>query len=224
MLESYQGEGVLSKFLLFSGVFSLVFWASPAKSHPVAFADSYSIMAWNSKEATDWMFTYSFTSNYSLSAHYQRIETKDGERNFYFPHLNFLLKRWNEFDSQANIYLSLGHGAEKIKKDYEDTSFLALETDWESRKYYVSFKQEALLVNKDSSKNYYMTRVRAGFAPYLAEFNELNTWFILQADKANKSKEEYTLTPIIRLFYHNTLTEFGVSQKGDALFNFMVHF
>jgi hypothetical protein len=222
--EIIQGENVLSKFLILTGVLWLGLTASPVQAHPVAFAGSYSIMAWNSKETTDWMLTHSFTSTYSLSAHYQRVETKEGKREYFFPHLNFLLKRWNELDSQANIYLSVGHGAEKIKNDYKDTSFLAMEADWESRKYYVSFKQEALINHKNSNRNFYMSRVRAGFAPYLAEFNELNTWFIVQVDKSNKGMDEYSLTPIIRMFYHNVLTEFGVNQKGDSLFNFMVHF
>ena len=173
---------------------------------------------------SDWMFTHSFTSNYSLTARYLRLQTKDGERTFYMPQLNFLLKRWNELDSQANIYLSIGHGGEKVNSSLKDTSNLALETDWESRKYYVSFREDVLLSHKKSGENIYRSKVRAGFAPYLAEFNEINTWFILQAEKSNKSVEEYELTPFIRLFYRNVLTEFGVTSKGDAQFNFMVHF
>ena len=214
---------MLSKFLLISG---LIFCSltNVASAHPVAFAGSYSLMAWNSKESTDWIFTHSFTSTYSLSAHYLRIDTVDGERKFYFPQVNFLLKRWNELDSQANIYLSLGQGIEQNKISHDNMSFAALELDWESRKYYVSFKEEALINNKNSSKNYYMTRVRGGFAPYVGDFNELNAWFILQAEKSNKSNEDYTLTPLIRLFYRNVLTEFGANQNGDAQFNFMVHF
>lgn len=159
-----------------------------------------------------------------MAARYLRIETKDGERTFYMPQLNFLLKRWNELDSQANVYLSIGHGGEKVKTSLKDTSIVAIEADWESRKYYVSFKEEALLSYKKSGQSIYTTKVRAGFAPYLAEFNEINSWFILQAEKTNKAVDNYTLTPFIRLFYHNVLTEFGVSSKGNAQFNFMVHF
>lgn len=140
------------------------------------------------------------------------------------PQLNFLLKRWNELDSQANIYLSIGHGGEKVKTSFKDTSILALEADWESRKYYVSAKEDVLLSNRDSGLNVYQTKLRAGFAPYLAEFNEINTWFILQTDFSNKMEEEFKLTPFVRFFYHNVLTEFGVSSKGDAQFNLMVHF
>jgi hypothetical protein len=194
------------------------------EAHPVAFAGSYSIMGWNSEEMTEWELIHSFTPHYALAARYLRIETTSGERTFYIPQLNFLLKRWNELDSQANVYLSVGHGGEKVDSSFKDTSALAIEADWESRKYYVSFRQEGLMAHRDSSQNIYLTKVRAGFAPYLAEFNEMNAWFILQAEKTNKSKEEYTLTPIIRLFYHNVLTEFGVSSKGSPIFNFMVHF
>lgn len=199
-----------------------------AKAHPVAFAGSYSIMTWNNKEMSDWMFTHSFTSSYSLTARYLRLDTKEGERTFYAPQINLLLKRWNELSSQANIYLSLGYGAESVNtqngKKTNQTSLLALETDWESRKYYVSFRQDALLSHRDSKKNIYQSKARAGFAPYLAEFEELNYWFILEADVMNKSTEDYRLTPFIRMFYHNVLVELGASTKGDAQFNFMVHF
>lgn len=173
---------------------------------------------------SDWMFTHSFTSKQSLAARYLRLDTRDGERTFYIPQVNFLLKRWNELDSQANVYLSLGHGGEKVNSSFKNTSSAALEADWESRKYYVSFREDVLLSHKDSKRNIYSTKVRAGFAPYLAEFNEINGWFILEATKSNKMNEEYKLTPIIRLFYHNILLEFGSTMKGDSQFNFMVHF
>jgi hypothetical protein len=214
---------VISKLLSILSLMT-IFIGNKAMAHPVAYADSYSIMAWNSKEMSDWMFTHTFTPHYSLSARTTRLETTEGERRFYIPHLNFLAKRWNELDSQANIYLSVGHGGEKVNKSFKDVSLLALETDWESRKYYVSFREEALIVYKKRASNLYLTKVRAGFAPYLAEFNELNTWFILEASKENKGMESYSLTPYVRFFYRNVLTEFGVSQKGQAQFNFMVHF
>ena len=198
--------------------------SSPAWSHPVAYKGSYSIMTWNNPEMTDWMFTHSFTSQQSVSLHYLRNETKEGEREFYLPAVNFLAQRWNELNSQANLYLTVGHGGEKVGTSLKDTSILALETDWESREFYISFKQEALLTHRDSSKNIYTSRLRGGFAPYVASFEEINSWFILQLEKSNKSMSEYTLTPLIRMFYKNVLVETGVSHKGEAQFNFMVHF
>ncbi|MFA6238216.1 MAG: hypothetical protein WC635_12860 [Bacteriovorax sp.] len=214
---------MFSKLLLAFVLLSMLFPVM-GRAHPVAYADSNSIMAWNSKEMSDWVYTHTFTPYYSLSARAQRINTLEGERTFYFPHLSFLLKRWNELDSQANIYLSFGHGGEKIQKSFKDISFLAFETDWESRKYYVSFREEALLTYKKNGRNLYLSKLRGGFAPYLAEFNELNSWFIVEVKKMNRGKESYDLTPYIRLFYHNVLAEVGFSHKGEAKFNFMVHY
>jgi hypothetical protein len=214
---------VLIKFLATCGLF-LGLLGTKAYAHPVAFAGSYSIMTWNSKEMNEWMLVHSFTASNALAVRYVRLQTVDGERTFYIPQVNFLLKRWNELDSQANLYLSVGHGGEKIGSSFKNTSGLAVEADWESRKYYVSFKEDVLLSHKNSGRSIYLTKVRAGFAPYLADFNEINSWFILQAEKINKSEDSFTLTPMIRFFYKNVLTEFGVSSKGDAQFNFMVHF
>ncbi|AUN97279.1 hypothetical protein DOM21_15260 [Bacteriovorax stolpii] len=215
---------MFTKFLTVTGLFLSIFMGEKAHAHPVAYAGSTSIMTWNSKEMSDWMLTHSYTSKFSLAARYLRMDTRDGERTFYMPQVNYLLKRWNELDSQANIYLSLGHGGEKVNSSFKNTTGAALEADWESRKYYVSFREDVLLSHKDSKRNIYQTKVRAGFAPYLAEFNEMNAWFILQADKSNKMTDEYKLTPFIRLFYHNILLEFGSTMKGDSQFNFMVHF
>ncbi len=215
---------MFTKFVAITSVFFSFILVTKVEAHPVAFKGSYSIMTWNSKGMSDWMFTHSFTSQFSGTARYLRLETKDGERTFYTPQVSYLLKRWNELDSQANVYLSAGHGVEKFSKKYKSVSTAAIEADWESRKYYISFREDALISHNNSSNNIYQTKFRMGFAPYLAKFDEINAWFILQADNNNKREKEFELTPFIRLFYHNVLTEFGVSSKGDAQFNFMVHF
>lgn len=216
---------MFTKFLSTFFLFLLIF-AGRAEAHPVSFAGSYSIMTWNTKKMSDWMFTHSITSQYSLTARYLRLQSSTGEKTFYIPQANFLLKRWNELDSQGNVYLSAGHGLEKSKvnSSFENVTGLALETDWESRKFYVSFREDVLISHKNSSQNVYQSKVRAGFAPYLAEFDEMNAWFILQADTSKKANKDFRLTPFVRFFYKNVLTEFGVSSKGDAQFNLMVHF
>ena len=214
---------MFTKFFTVTCLF-LSILSTKANAHPVAFAESYSIMTWNSKEMSDWMLTYSVTSKYSLTARYLRLQTNEGERTFYLPEASYLIKRWNELTSQANVYVTVGHGGEKVNSSFKNTSAVAFETDWESRKYYVSFREDVLISHQNSKKNIYQSKARAGFAPYLAEFDEINAWFILQADISNKMDKDFKLTPFVRFFYHNVLAEFGVSSKGDAQFNTMVHF
>lgn len=194
------------------------------KAHPVAFKGSTSIMGWSSAKSTEFVLGHSFTSYASFGVRALRLETRDDERTYYIPQFGFLLKRWNELESQANVYFVIGHGGEIKNRSFKDTSSLKFETDWESRKYYISFAQSALIDHKHSNRNIYHSKLRAGFAPYLAEFNELNSWFILEANHMNKGMSDFEITPLIRLFYKNILIESGSSFKGDLQFNFMVHY
>lgn len=194
-----------------------------AYAHPVSFAGSTSIMTWASSNSTDWMLTHSFTPRAALSYHFMRMREHNNpkhEDKFHLLTGNFLLKRWNELESQGNIYFSLGAGEEVKKKA---VGFAAIDLDWESRDYYVSYKTETI-VRQDGKKQMIRSKARAGFAPYRGGFEELNTWIIAEVEKSSGSDKEYDLTPLVRFYYKNILTETGVSLNGEYKFHFMVHF
>ena len=90
-----------------------------SEAHPVAYQDSIAIMGWNSPMMSDYWVSYGLTSRFAATARYFSLRPVDVSRptvrEFYFPQFNFLLKRWNELDSQANIYLSASYGARKGK-------------------------------------------------------------------------------------------------------------
>ena len=210
------------KISLLTMLFSLM--AFNLEAHPVAFKGSTSIMGWSSSQSTEFILAHSFSSYASFGVRAMRLKTIEEERTYYIPQFGFLLKRWNELDSQANLYLVIGHGGEVKKRSFKDVTQLKVETDWESRKFYISFAQSALIDHKKTSRTIHHSKLRAGFAPYLAEFNELNSWFILEANHMNKAQRDIELTPLIRLFYKNVLIEAGSSFQGDVQFNFMVHY
>ena len=203
-------------------LFGVLFYK--AEAHPVAFKGSTSLMGWSSAKSTEFVLGHSFSSSASFSIKALRLTTREEERTYYIPQLGFLLKRWNELNSQANLYLIIGHGGEIKNKSLKDTSSLKVEADWESRELYISFSQSALIDHKRSYRNIYHSKLRAGFAPYLAEFNELNAWFILEANHMNKANMDLDIIPLVRLFYKNILIETGSSIKGDLQFNFMAHY
>ncbi len=142
------------------------------------------------------------------------------EEKFHLLSGNFLLKRWNELESQANIYLSLGGGVEVGKKN---VGYVAVDLDWESRDYYVAYETQAIVRNKNE-EDIIRSKARIGFAPYRGGFEELNSWVIAEVTKDSDSIKEYDLTPFVRFYYRNILTEFGTSMNGEYKFNFMVHF
>ncbi|MCO5144451.1 MAG: hypothetical protein M9962_15335, partial [Oligoflexia bacterium] len=65
---------------------------------------------------------------------------------------------------------------------------------------------------------------RLGAAPYEAEYDELASWFMIQADWLPKAEETTSITPLIRIFYRSFMMESGVSLKGNWMFNFMFHY
>lgn len=202
---------------------ALAMGSSNLWAHPVSYAGSYSIMTWASENSTDWMLTHSFTPRAALSYHFMRMrnhENSKHEDKFHLLTGNFLLKRWNQLESQGNVYLSLGVGDE-VNKSL--VGMLAVDLDWESRDYYVSYKTESIL-RQDGKDPFIRSKARVGFAPYRGGFEELNTWIIAEVSKESDATKEYDLTPLVRFYYRNILTEAGVSLNGEYKFNFMVHF
>lgn len=192
-------------------------------AHPVSYKDAVGIMSYNSPEANELLVTYSFNFNYAVALLYLR----DAKSEFAIPRFNYLVKRWNNLDSQGNIYLSGGVGSEKFNDKTYDVRLVEFIADWEDRQYYTYIEHLNLTRNNELNailpdRNYNHTKLRLGYAPFLADYNELNVWTILQFDKHNKEKQ-IKATPYLRFFMKNVLWEFGAGFDGTTKFNFMVH-
>ncbi len=204
---------------------AIIFSGHSAMAHPVPYKGAFSVMTWNQPYFNDTMAIYSFHRNAAIGASYMRMDMMDGEMKTTIPQLNILAKRWNELDSQANIYMIGGFGSYEFddgsNSRTKTTALAGLETDWESRKYYLSAKLTGLWPSID--ENTYVQTYRAGISAYPAEFDEMSSWLILDVQHINRRERELTVTPVIRLFYRNVLTEVGASFTGDWMLNFMIH-
>jgi len=202
-----------------------------AHAHPVTYKGNTNFMVFNSPSMQDLWLGYTFHRNAGVTLRGIRSVQSDhlgGEREFLFPQLNFLVKRWNEVGSQANIYLFAGYGFEHKRDPQPSQNTLdgaliaALEADWESRKYYISGKYQ--LIRLTDKPGLDSEHLRLGVAPYLSEYDQLGAWFIVQAKRMENSFSKLEVTPLLRFYYHNVLWEIGMSLRGKSLFNFMVHF
>lgn len=212
--------------LLFTGLLGV----NPANSHPVSFKDSLSLMSTNTAKSNELLLAYSVTHQFALAQMYLR----DSKSEFHISRVNFLVKRWNKTDSQANIYVSGGTGAEKSGSRTGSVHLGQLILDWESRKYYSALEhtylrrdltENPLLPSQDLNR----TKLRLGFAPFLADFNDLNVWFISQFDYKDESARARGLDiPVdalqfLRFYQKNVLWEIGAGFDGSFAFNFMIH-
>jgi hypothetical protein len=200
-----------------------LFCGLQAQAHPVAYKDSFGVMSYNSQEANELLVTYSLTARTAAAF----TTLREAKSEFYIPRANFLLQRWNNEDSQGNLYFSAGYGAEKYDSKNYDTTLAELIADWESRKYLVALEEQyfrrrnqnnPLLTSQDYSK----TKMRLGFAPFLADYNYLNVWYIAEFN-SNSENPQIQTTQFLRFYMKNVLWEIGAGFDGSIAFNFMLH-
>lgn len=200
-------------------IISLVSGLPRAEAHPVAFEGALSLLGFTSSKEQDFQALYSWNPRIATGLRQLRFETERGPRQFSLVQANWLVRRWNEKTSQANLYLGAGGG---VEKNARLAGLGSIEADWESRRLYTSGQYQSIGFSRNPAIQ--SMKLRAGFAPYLAEYTELHSWFILELSRTPRMERKTEITPLIRIFYRNILTEFGRSVGGDFKFNFMVHY
>jgi hypothetical protein len=194
-----------------------------AGAHPTSYKGALGVMSYNSAKMNELLLTYSFSPRFAVAGTYLR----DSKSEFYIPRLNFLAKRWNNSDSQANFYLSGGSGIEKFNSKSTPAHLGEVVLDWENRQYYTYI--DHIYIKRDTQDNpmiplqdYNHTKLRLGMAPFLADYEELNIWLIAQFEKHNDEKQ-IDATQFVRFYRKNLLWEVGAGFDGSLAFNFMVH-
>lgn len=201
----------------------ILLMGSTVLAHPVGYKGSLGIMSYNSSTMNEILLTYSVSPRFAVAQTY----LKDSKSEFYIPRLNFLAQRWNNTDSQGNIYLSAGSGIEKQDSKNFQTHLGEVVLDWESRKYYTYFEHLYLRRSNGLNSNipwddYNHSKLRLGFAPFMADYEDLNIWCIAQFDKHGDEKQ-INATQFLRFYRKNVLWEIGAGFDGSMAFNFMLH-
>lgn len=210
----------MSTFKLLLAILALpAAFVPKAWAHPVAYEGAFSLLAFTSEKEQDLQALYSWSPRFASGLRQLRYDAPGGSRQLSLLQANVLVHRWNEKTSQANLYLGAGGGFEKNARL---AAIGTVDADWESRRLYTSAQYQSLGFSRNPAIQ--SMKLRAGFAPYLAEYAELHSWFILELARTPRLERKTEITPLIRLFYRNLLAEFGRSVGGDFKFNFMVHY
>lgn len=218
----------ISAQLVFATVCLFTLFGSLPKAFagPISYEGGWMFSTENQPDYVNWQVSYSLKPWFSLGADYAYDKMEGGNadpKNYGIVRGNFLLKRWNEMDSQGNIYLYGGAGGVKAG-DVTGAAWLGgIEADWETRKIYTSAKAQYLDSDKFGASSMYQARF--GVAPYLTKFENLHTWVILQVQYfPDAFEEKLKVSPLMRFYIDNVLWELGVSARGTWSFNTMVHF
>lgn len=163
---------------------------------------------------------YSATANDAFGIGYMNSHDEDYEG--YFAHYNRLLKRWNFPDAQANIYALTGIGVVDSGSDEDIAGTIGVQADAEDRRLYASYANE--YIRGGDIANEFTQKFRVGIAPYIADYDDLHTWLILEVKHQPEQDDNIVLQPMLRMFYGNYLWEAGVNEHGDMLLNFAMNF
>lgn len=210
---------VLMRYVALTLLFTSLLTAK-AYARPVSYPDGWMFMQMNDGQQNSGMLSYSPTAKdaFGVRTDYLRDE-KNWLHTFTY---NRLLQRWNTSDSQANIYLLSGLGASENSGDISPAATIGLEADWETRRLYTSYENRYIAA--DNINESYNQKVRFGVAPYIADYDDVHTWLMLEVSHTPTAEDNVVVTPFVRLFTTEVLGEFGISNKKDVLFNLTLQF
>lgn len=195
--------------------------AVPVQAKPLSYVGGTMVMQENDETGNTLTVDYTFDPHFALGLYAKRDV---GGKEFYTigPQLNTLLKRWNLPDGQGNIFSMTGAGAARQGSANEPAAWAALLADYETRRLFFSYEPR-LMYARDIETSFWQ-RAYAGFAPYLANYDELNTWLLIRVDHHPAKKEAFVITPVLRFFYKTIWLEAGYSSNNHVMVNWTVQF
>lgn len=181
----------------------------------------WTLVTENNGERNEALLHYSPTASTALGYKVEYWRHKDFIFNGF--QMNNLLKRWNNPDSQADLYLKSGIGAAygdkgALESKITPAGFTGVAADWENRRFFVSYENR--YTEAGPIDDFYMGSGRVGWAPYEGDYGDLHTWLMLQIDHTPENEDHVTVTPLVRLFKSVHLLEAGMNDRGEVLFNY----
>ena len=202
-----------------------LFFIHTLSARPISYVGGWTFMTHNNYDSNSALLHYSPTSKYSIGYKSEYWQQKEYFLNSI--NLNYLIKRINKKRSQANVYVKSGLGI--ISSDYanyenknEVAGHLEISTDWETRRYFISYLSKA--IKSESIDNTYIQKARFGIAPYIADYGKLHTWIMCALKHMPEMEDTITPEVILRLFKSTNLVEIGIDRKRNLAFNFIKRF
>jgi hypothetical protein len=204
-----------SYFLLAALGLSLVY------SRPISYPEGITVMSQNHQNRQRLHIHYSPNIKRSLGLVLQHNNTPTSVQQKHIQgglQWNELLYRRNTKNSQTNLYFKA------IPLFTKWGGSLGIAGDSETRRFFGSYEwvQEYNMYEPRSTAHHF---ARVGVAPYVAEFNNLHLWFMLQAHQYMYSQRESATivwTPLVRLFKGPVLAELGSNLQSTFLLNVII--
>lgn len=210
----------LSALLIAAGALALM-QPQQAEAKPISYVDGFMVMQENDETGHTLSLDYTIDPKLAVGL-YAKKESGDKDFTTVGPQVNYLVKRWNFPGAQGNIFSMTGAGVSRFKGDDEFSAWTGILADYETRRIFTSYEIRGMYAG-DIEKSVWQ-RARVGFAPYLANYDDVNTWLMLQVDHHPAKDDTVVVTPLVRFFYKTTLVEAGYSSNNHVMFNWVLQF
>lgn len=208
---------------IFISAVTLLSLAHFAQARPVSFVGGVTaIVSYDAKETSSLLH---YTLNPKVSIGLRSI-FRDGFRtSINAIEANYLVKRNNGENHQANLYLRGGIGLASLHSpnkntEMDPTAYFGMSSDWEDRRFYLSYNNNVEFVSGQNGS--FKQSARIGIAPYIADYGKLHTWLMFEMNHHPFDNEgDYTIRPLVRFFKDKHLLEFGINNRKEVMVNWI---
>ena len=194
---------------------------------PIAFAQGTTAMAeYGAGTMNEAQVFYAPRYFYSLGAGYLELESDiDGRRReIIYARANYLVKRWNLENAQANAFIWGGAGQAYVSElnDHTFTWNAGGQIDYETRRIYSSLKTD---LHRSNAFSHRVDTLQLGIAPYEHDVDTVATWFVVQGRNYTGGVHdgiEWAL--LLRLFKGGAWIDIGATTDGKLQAMVMVNF
>ena len=197
-----------------------------ADAKPIAYAHGTTVMGeYGAGTMTELQIFYAPRYFLSAGAGYLALDSDiDGQKSdIAYGRLNYLVKRWNLENAQANLFTWGGIGGARV--DDADDAFewnAGAQLDYETRRVYFSAKSD---YHDSADLSHRIDTLQLGLAPYRHHYEGLATWFVLQArDYTGGIRDGIEWAALLRLFKGSAWVEAGATTDGKLQAMFMFNF
>ena len=201
--------------------------ATLAQAKPIAFSQGTTVMAeYGAGTMTEAQVFYAPKYFLSLGGGYLELESDidHRRREITYARVNYLVKRWNMEDAQANVFVWGGAGQAYVSEldQHQFAGNAGAQFDYETRRIYASLKTD---LHRADAFSHRIDTLQLGVAPYKHDFDSLATWFVLQGRRYTGDIHEGTeWALLLRLFKRGAWLEAGVTDEGKLQAMAMVNF
>tara|TARA_B100000401_G_scaffold118922_1_gene77653 strand:- start:438 stop:1040 length:603 start_codon:yes stop_codon:yes gene_type:complete len=200
---------------MFRIFFTLIILLNSVSAHPVIFKNGKVFWITQNPSFNDIRLGVSKTNSWLIGG--RLLEDRKSNETFALVNNNYLAKRWNNRNSQANLYLLSSVGLNT--RNSKSMGTIGIHGDWEDRRFMVM-----QMIEHFSHNSALVSNTRLAYSPYTVDYSKTSTWLIAHYRiEYNDDQYSYMFFPVIRLFKKNYLFEFGYNGN-DSFLSFMTHF